>query len=316
MPRLIKRLRNLLGASVRAPSTSLSDPPTPKERSALQELEELAIGRPGTSLRNEEIVEHYGNCFFTEEHLATFLSQDEGAIDRGIPILESLAQNRSVRLAFVPNRGRGIVAGRPFAPGDSISRVDSRGTLNLRLVYWARCGVRDGSLSPGVRKLLNDVIQVEENLYIIPVPSSALLLNHSCTPNSAFVRPEGEEHYEVRALKELAPGEEVTFDYSTIVGDDYILECQEGGDTCRGFAARSSIMKDSEKNKIRARYPPNWLLDHTRKELSSEFDPRKTHPVGVELTFDGRALVSFIETNPSLNESFRELMLRHLKADR
>jgi hypothetical protein len=55
-------------------------------------------------------------------------------------------------------------------------------------------------------------------------------LNHSCAPNSAFGA-----RRQIFALRPIAPGEEVTLDYSTTEADpDWSMECSCGAATCRG----------------------------------------------------------------------------------
>lgn len=75
-------------------------------------------------------------------------------------------------------------------------------------------------------------VQVEEGLYLVPVranePSDSV--NHSCNPN-AGVRGQ----MVLVALRDIAPEEEVCFDYAMTDGNAYDeFDCQCGAPNCRG----------------------------------------------------------------------------------
>ncbi|MBN2354250.1 MAG: SET domain-containing protein-lysine N-methyltransferase [Spirochaetales bacterium] len=56
-------------------------------------------------------------------------------------------------------------------------------------------------------------------------------INHSCGPNSGFVNGKPE----LFALKDIAPGEEIVWDYSTsLVEEGWSLQCRCGSKSCRG----------------------------------------------------------------------------------
>jgi cyanophycin synthetase len=78
-------------------------------------------------------------------------------------------------------------------------------------------------------------MQVDVDTHILP-DGVMMLVNHSCEPNcGVLVRPAARE-IEVRALRPIAAGEEITFDYNTF---EYELDhgggaCQCGAAKCRG----------------------------------------------------------------------------------
>lgn len=57
-------------------------------------------------------------------------------------------------------------------------------------------------------------------------------INHSCAPNAAirFDRPK----VHLVALRDIAAGEEVTFDYATLYVRPWSMECRCGAAVCRG----------------------------------------------------------------------------------
>lgn len=57
-------------------------------------------------------------------------------------------------------------------------------------------------------------------------------INHSCSPNSEiqFDRP----RVQLVALRDIAPLEEITFDYSTLYAQPWSMQCRCGAAICRG----------------------------------------------------------------------------------
>ncbi len=74
-------------------------------------------------------------------------------------------------------------------------------------------------------------IQIEENLFLVALnegPSD--YVNHSCEPNGGL-----SGQIELVALRDIAAGEEITFDYAMSDGSDYDeFECECGAPACRG----------------------------------------------------------------------------------
>lgn len=75
------------------------------------------------------------------------------------------------------------------------------------------------------------ILQIEDDLYIAPFQSEAAhLVNHSCDPNAGFAG-----QIAVVALRDIAPGEEICFDYAMCDGSPYDeFTCLCGAATCRG----------------------------------------------------------------------------------
>jgi len=71
-------------------------------------------------------------------------------------------------------------------------------------------------------------IQIGIDSYVDPY-SPARYLNHSCVPNSGFV-----DEIRLIALRQINPGEEIRFDYSTTMLERYWeLDCSCGVSQCR-----------------------------------------------------------------------------------
>lgn len=73
-------------------------------------------------------------------------------------------------------------------------------------------------------------IQVEEDAYICPLqPENAYRINHCCDPNAGVV---GQINFV--ALRDIAAGEEICYDYAMTDGSPYDeFECRCGKSTCR-----------------------------------------------------------------------------------
>ncbi len=76
-------------------------------------------------------------------------------------------------------------------------------------------------------------LQIGPDLYIGESGGVDDLFNHSCDPN-AWVKIDGRTA-ELHAIRDIAPGEEICFDYSTILDeDDFTIDCRCGSPLCRG----------------------------------------------------------------------------------
>ena len=83
-------------------------------------------------------------------------------------------------------------------------------------------------LSPELRPL---VIQVDEDCFLVSTkPGPADWVNHSCEPNAGL-----RGQITLVALRDIAVGEEITFDYAMSDGCDYDeFDCGCGARMCRG----------------------------------------------------------------------------------
>jgi hypothetical protein len=73
--------------------------------------------------------------------------------------------------------------------------------------------------------------QIDDDLYIYPMHPEGRFMNHSCDPNAGL-----REDREMVALREILPGEEVMFDYSTTMSEDHwTMPCLCGAAGCRGL---------------------------------------------------------------------------------
>jgi hypothetical protein len=95
------------------------------------------------------------------------------------------------------------------------------------------------TLDPYLRELS---IQIEDDFFLAPLtlgPSD--YFNHSCDPNAGL-----SGQISLVALRDIAPGEEVRFDYAMSDSTDYDeFDCDCGADNCRGrFTGRDWQIPD------------------------------------------------------------------------
>jgi SET domain-containing protein len=114
--------------------------------------------------------------------------------------------------------GNGVYAVEPISKGDVLAMF---GGVVLTGEQLKTVTETERSLS----------IQVEDDLYLVTrVAGPGDHFNHSCDPNSGL-----NGQIAIVAMRDIAVGEEVTFDYATCDSSDYDeFRCACGADTCRG----------------------------------------------------------------------------------
>ncbi|MBO9309514.1 MAG: SET domain-containing protein-lysine N-methyltransferase [Chloroflexi bacterium] len=105
----------------------------------------------------------------------------------------------------------------------------AKGTL---LVVWGGIVVDTATLRTLPEIAQQRSIQVEEDLYLTPgmLDDLADCVNHSCNPNAGL-----QGQIALVALRDIAAGEEVCFDYAMSDGDpEFRMTCLCGQPNCRG----------------------------------------------------------------------------------
>jgi len=110
-------------------------------------------------------------------------------------------------------------------------------------------------------------IQITEEFFIAPVKQEEqdggmLYTNHSCAPNIAI---QGQIVFV--ALRDIAPGEELTHDWATTDDLAYVVECKCGTPQCRGTITGKDWMKPELQEKYKGWFC--WFLQKKIDELSS-----------------------------------------------
>jgi hypothetical protein len=135
--------------------------------------------------------------------------------------------------------GRGLFSGQPIGVGTEIlSLTGPRLTLNE---------VR----AKGPLKAAN-ALQIGIDRYL-DLDAPGRYINHSCAPNAAVVRDTT-----LVAIRPIAAGEEIRFDYSTTISDGWTMSCRCGADNCRGIVVAFQLLPEE----IRRRYA---VLGHVQR---------------------------------------------------
>lgn len=119
-------------------------------------------------------------------------------------------------------------------------------------------------LSPELRRYS---LQVEEDLYLVTVhpPEPADFINHSCDPNAGL-----NGQISLVALRDIAPGEEICFDYATTDGSPYDeFECACGTSLCRGKVTGNDWCRPELWTRYAGHFSPylQRRIDRLKKEM-------------------------------------------------
>lgn len=114
-------------------------------------------------------------------------------------------------------------------------------------------------LSPQRRRI---TVQVEEDFYLTSIsePEPADYFNHSCDPNAGM-----SGQIALVAMQDIAPGEEVCFDYAMTDGSDYDeFECLCGSPFCRGKITGNDWQNPDLQERYRGYFSPylQRRIDH------------------------------------------------------
>lgn len=141
--------------------------------------------------------------------------------------------------------GRGFFAGEPISPGTCILQF-SGPILTLN---------ETRSRGPAAANALQ--IGVDRYLYL---DEPGRFVNHSCLPNAAVI---GDTR--LVAIRPIAAGEEIRFDYSTTVSDGWTMECLCGTAACRGLVVAFQLLPEP----LRRRYA---LLGHVQRFIVEQVE--------------------------------------------
>jgi hypothetical protein len=104
-------------------------------------------------------------------------------------------------------------------------------------------------------------VQVDAHEYMGPSGRVDDLINHSCDPNAGLrFAPDG---VFLVAIRPIAPGEEVAWDYSTTIGaSDWRMACRCGSPGCRGTVAGFATLPEERRRWFQSR---DLVAPHLRR---------------------------------------------------
>jgi hypothetical protein len=111
-------------------------------------------------------------------------------------------------------------------------------------------------------------IQIAEDLFIAPVTAAErdgamLYTNHSCDPNLAI-----RGQIVLVAMRDIAPGEELTIDWATTDDGDHVLHCRCGSPRCRGTVTGRDWMRPELRERYRG-----WFCWFLQRKIDASDPP-------------------------------------------
>ena len=137
--------------------------------------------------------------------------------------------------------GRGIVALKAIRKGATICEIS--GKVVSAEVVWGYWDIDE--------RLGENCFRYDADNYLDPNGKLGQYANHSCDPNSGIVKKG--RRLLLKAITAIAPGDEVTHDYSTLLGVDDVwkLRCNCGAENCRRTVRNIASLPDTTLKKYR-----------------------------------------------------------------
>jgi SET domain-containing protein len=132
--------------------------------------------------------------------------------------------------------GKGLFAARRFRRNETIIKIVGR--IVHHSILWKTGG-----------QFADNCYRFGPETYLDPGDHVSRYANHSCEPN-AGVRKHNNQLF-LFAATAIATGDEIVFDYSTILGDDDIwtMRCKCGRASCRGRVRRLGSLPGAVKKR-------------------------------------------------------------------
>jgi SET domain-containing protein len=151
-----------------------------------------------------------------------------------------------IQIKHSPQHGHGVFSAEPIPSGAAI-------------LQFTGPVLRPAEVHDGLYHL-----QIEENLYLGPSGAADDFVNHSCVPNAGF-----HSGLTLVAMRDIAAGEEITWDYSTAIDEEGFsgFACRCGAIGCRGVVQSFRDLNTA----IQSRLLP-WVLPYLRAKYFSNGD--------------------------------------------
>jgi hypothetical protein len=160
----------------------------------------------------------------------------------------------STQVFAAPARiGQGLFARHAFRVGEPILRIEGR-RVHYE-VLWERGGT-----------FLDNCIRFGPETYLDPGDGVGRFINHSCAPNAAIHK--SRNRLFLVAVRRIRRGDELTFDYSTTIGDDDIwtMRCDCRDERCRKVVKRfGSLPMDIQREYRENGMVPGFILATLRQ---------------------------------------------------
>lgn len=151
--------------------------------------------------------------------------------------------NAKAEVRRTTGRGKGVFAKARIKKGEEIAAWDGP-------VY----GWRSRAWDTNRGDVLHHAIQFEERKWR-DSRGIARLLNHSCEANCGI-----KELFRIVAMRDIAPGEELTWDYEMTEDSDWFrMRCRCGSSKCRKVIGSYRNLPEEARRRYRG-YISDWLI--------------------------------------------------------
>lgn len=121
-----------------------------------------------------------------------------------------------------------------------------------------------------------NLLQVGPHTYL-ELEEPGVFINHSCEPNVGVV-----DDTVLIALRDIAPGEEIRFDYSTTMSEQFeTMQCRCGTASCRGVVGDFHDLSAAVKDRYLAARLVQVFIVHEHRERQQRARPLRIEPAKV-----------------------------------
>ena len=163
-----------------------------------------------------------------------------------------------LHIDFRAGIGGGLFAARPIRKGEIIASFDGEKH------YWSASTREIPNTPPDFAR--DHCVQMGEGLSR-DARGIARLANHSCDPNCGI-----HDLVHLMAMRDIHPGEEITWDYAMSEDSDWSMECRCGSPICRGWIRGYSWLPPDRRSAYTG-YISEWLLRKERPFLGHATGP-------------------------------------------
>ena len=160
-----------------------------------------------------------------------------------------------VYTAQSPIHGMGVFSSSPFSPGEIVLKIDD-----------SRVVIDTDPLDPARGEFEHHCDYLAGGRVVLMQPPERFI-NHRCDPNTFTRTIAGDRH--VVALREIRPGEEITYDYCLNSEGDTAWDCSCGSLECRRRHLSSFFHLTVD---VQARYLAlleDWFVAEHREEVEA-----------------------------------------------
>jgi hypothetical protein len=149
-----------------------------------------------------------------------------------------------------PGRGRGVYTNRSYKPGEYVMTFTGNKTHIDQISDFTH------------------YLQIAPDLFISPSGNADDFVNHSCDPNCALYF-EGDTLV-LKATRSIEPGQELFFDYGTIMfSEPTTFQCTCGSTSCRRTIGNYYSLPEELKRKYRERNMVPLLSRYSLEEIQA-----------------------------------------------